>query len=241
MKNSMVLAAACVVVSALFLFGAWALRVELEYRRNIRNGFPDRPQAMEYSSLPAVVSRVCLVPWKDPMIARLAYTYVGFLFLMQMLLFTASLLLHATVFIAGPQKIYAEYALMLFRAGVVVGIPVCAFLKDGLRWMDQIKSCPKWMWRAALAIGLYSLLTFFFPQNASLSESPLILSGFPLGFEATGLCVLYSVLWSGYLEKPVVVRRALHSIIIVAVVATVILAYRAGYLHHPKRYPGGQR
>jgi|SRR5271165_104558 len=172
------------------------------------------------------------------MIARLAYAYVGLLFLLGTLLFTASLLLHVTLFMVGSPKIYAEYGLMLFRGGVVVEIPVFAFLKDGLRWMDQIKSCPKWMWRTALAIGLYSLLTFFFPQDAPLSESPLILSGFPLGFEAIALCILYSVLWSGYLEKPVVVRRALHSIIIVAVVVTAILAYRAGYLGHPQRYPG---
>jgi hypothetical protein len=50
MRSKSMLTAMSVVLLALFLFGVWALKVELEYRRNIRNGFPYQPRAVEYSN-----------------------------------------------------------------------------------------------------------------------------------------------------------------------------------------------
>jgi len=106
--------------------------------------------------------------------------------------------------------------------------------------MDQIKSCPTWMWKAALILGVYGLfilcLQAIFPQGTSISDQALTISGFPLGFDAISFCILYSVLRSGYLDKSEVVRRALHSVIFVALGVTAFLAYRAGYLHHPNSY-----
>ena len=169
---------------------------------------------------------------------RLAYAFVRILFMLELLLFAASLLLHLSVFITGPNEFYAKYGLPLFRRSVIVGLPVMGFVKDG-KWMAQIKSCPKWMWRAALAIGVYALLTVclqvIFPQGGgALSEQAMTVSGFPLGFEAIHLCVLYSVLWCGYLEKSEVIRRALYSAVFVTLTVIAFLAFRAGYLHNPK-------
>ena len=165
------------------------------------------------------------------MIVRSAYAYVRLLFALELLLLVASLLLHLSVFM-GAKEPYLGFGAPLFRAMVVVGLPVFAFIKDSLRWVDQIKSCPEWMWKGALSIGVYGLLTPFlqalFPQGQSL-----MWSGFPLGFEAISLCILYSVLWAGYLEQSDVVRRASHSLVIVAVCVIAFLAYRAGYLCRP--------
>jgi hypothetical protein len=175
------------------------------------------------------------------MTACFAYAYVRLLLALELLLFTASLLLHLSVFV-GAKTPYAVYGVMLFRGTVIVGVAVTAFIKDGLTWMDQIKSCPRWMWKGALTLGVYGLLIvclqMIFPQGPSLSDQSLTVSGFPLGFDAIYLCILYSVLWAGYLDKSEVLRRTLHSVILVALGVIGFAAYRAGYLHHPESHPG---
>lgn len=171
------------------------------------------------------------------MIARLAYAYVRLLLALEVLLFTASLLLHLSV-VVGLKKPYDEYSAMLFRGTVIVGIPAGAFIKDGLRWLDQIKRCPKWMWRAALTLGGYGLLIAFVEttllKDAPFFERSLTISGLPLGFDAVYSCVLYSVLWTGCLDKSEVINRARNSVIFVTLGVIVFFAYRAGYLHHPE-------
>lgn len=166
----------------------------------------------------------------------MACAYVRALLVLETLLFAASLLLHLSVFITGPNQAYAKFGLSLFRATVIVGVPVIAFVRDGL-WKNQIKSCPKWMWKGALAVGVYALLIaclqIFFSEG-TFSEQALTVSGFPLAFDAISLCILHSVLWSDYLDKAEVVRRAMHSVAFVTLGVIVFLAYRAGYLHLPR-------
>ena len=153
------------------------------------------------------------------MIRRLASAYVYFLLVLEMLLLAASFSLHVYVF-AGGKGLYADCGSMLFRGAVAMGFPATPFVKDSFRWVAQIKSCPKWMWRAALTLGVYGLylglLTLIF-ESASSSGNALTLSGVPLGFEAISVCILYSVLREGYREKSEVVRRVRYSIILVAV------------------------
>jgi len=133
-------------------------------------------------------------------------------------------------------KHYVAFGLPLFRATVIVWIPMAVFIKDSLKWTDQIRSCPKWMWKTALAFGLYGIfiavLQAVFPQGDSFSEQALTVSGFPLGFDAIALCILCSVLRSDCMEKSEVVRRATLSIVLATVGVILFLAYRAGYLHH---------
>jgi len=155
-----------------------------------------------------------------------AGAYIRLLFAIELLLLAASVLLHGTVFFLGATEPYVQYSHVLVRAGVLIGILVFAFVKDGLRWIDQIKSCPKWMWRGSLIAGVYALLTFFF------AHPTLTLSGFSIAFDAISICILYSVLSKDYLENAEMVRRSLHSILMAAVIVTVVVLYRAGYLHH---------
>ncbi len=94
------------------------------------------------------------------------------------------------------------------------------------------------MWRAALAVWVYGLavmlLQAIFPENAvSLPDQPLVLSGFPLGFEAIPLCVMYAVLYSDYVEVPQQIKRTRSSSAMAILIVIALLAYNTGYLRHP--------
>jgi hypothetical protein len=175
------------------------------------------------------------------MAVRLAYAYVRLLFALEILLFAASLLLHLSVAI-GTKKLYAEYGLILFRGAIIVGLPSIPFIKDSLKWKDQMKSCPEWMWKGALLLGGYAIfitcLQAVFPQGDSFAEQALTISGVPLAFDGIYFCILYSVLRAGYVDKSEVIVRARNSVIFVSLSAIIFLAYRAGYLPHPQRFQG---
>src|SRR5271170_6778832 len=145
------------------------------------------------------------------MVARLAYAYVRLLLALELLLLSGSLLVHLSVAI-GTNKLYAAYGLILFRGAVIVGIPTVSFVKDSLKWKDQVKSCPEWMWKGSLMLGVYAIfitcLQAIFPAGDSFSEQTLTISGVPLAFEAISFCILYSVLRLGYQDKSEVIVRA---------------------------------
>jgi hypothetical protein len=165
------------------------------------------------------------------MIDRVAYGYVRVPFALELLHFPASLLLHLSM-ILGVKAYCSEWAAVLY--GVVGGSVLLwgaavAFTERG-GWRHQIESCPRWMWKTALALGVYALCTFL-----GVSWG-LPLSSMPMAADAIGICLLYSVLWSGYLDRSKVAKKALHSILFVAVVVTMFLASRAGYLPQPHKH-----
>lgn len=173
------------------------------------------------------------------MIARLAFAYVRLLLALEILLFTASLLLHLSA-ILGFKKPCAAYGIILLIGTVIVGVPVTPFMKDGLEWKDQVKSCPEWMWKTAFTLAVYALLVactqIIFPTGTSMADQTLAISGFPVGFDAIYICILYSVLWVRYLDKSEVIDRVRSSVILVIVGICAFLAHRAGYLRHPTIY-----
>jgi len=69
------------------------------------------------------------------LLLSVARGYVVFLIALQLLLLLSSLLLHTTVLIGAPTLFEAQGP-TVFRAAVVVTIPVFAFIKD--YWTDQI-------------------------------------------------------------------------------------------------------
>lgn len=95
-----------------------------------------------------------------------------------------------------------------------------------------------------IALAVYALLMavigIFFSQGLSFKDATLTISGLPLGVDAINFAILYSVLWSGYLERPEVTRRALHSVLLVGFGTAVFLADRAGYIPHPATNSGAQ-
>jgi hypothetical protein len=171
--------------------------------------------------------------------ALLAHVYLRFLLALLSLLSAASLLLHLTA-LFGAKWPSAAYGLPLFRATIVVGISVAPFIKDSFGWMDQIKSCPAWMWKAAVSLGVYALfvvcLRVVFPDGPSMADQTWVITGFPLGFDAINLCILYSVVRAGYLRESEIVSRARNSALVVAACIMVTPAYRAGYLPHPQSH-----
>jgi uncharacterized membrane protein (DUF441 family) len=69
--------------------------------------------------------------------------------------------------------------------------------------------------------------------NSHPSDSDLVISGFPIGFDAITICILYPVLRPGCLDGPELIKRTAASIMIVALGVIAFLAYQAGYLRHP--------
>ena len=158
------------------------------------------------------------------MIERMAYAYVQLLFALELLFFALSLVLHVSV-ILGMKGPYAEYGAPLFGVSVLVGCSVPVFAKDG-RWKDQIKRCPKRMWRTALILGGYGLLMV---PIGVLSES-WAFSGASIAFDAISICLLYPVLWTDYLAPSEVKAKALRSAMFLALITAAFIANRAGYL-----------
>jgi hypothetical protein len=170
---------------------------------------------------------------------RFAYAYVSLLLAVESLLFISSLLLHLSVLL-GARGLFAESGVFLFRITFIAGISVIAFIKDPPGWTDQLKTCPHWMWKGALTLGLYSLVVLclqaFFPEGVTFSEQALAVSGFPLGFDAIAFCIIYSVLWSGHLTQSDVAKGAARSLLMNFLGLVAFISYRAGYLHHPNNY-----
>ena len=179
-----------------------------------------------------------LNPGHAPVRKHIAFAYIKFLFVVELILFAASVCLHVLTMIVGMNAAFQHYGLPLFRGAIVMSIPTVALTKDGM-WQDQIRRCPIWMWKSALGIGLYSLfiacVQVIFAGNASFSEQTLAISGFPLGFEAISLCVIYSVLWSDYLQDTDIVQLATHSALFLILGTIALWAYRGGYLHRLAR------
>jgi hypothetical protein len=65
------------------------------------------------------------------MMVWLGYGYARLLLALELLLLTASLVLHVSMFLMGRTTAYDESGLILFRAVVIVGVATVAFVKDG--------------------------------------------------------------------------------------------------------------
>jgi hypothetical protein len=166
------------------------------------------------------------------MIARFAYAYAFVLSALEMLCFSATLLLHLGLFV-GARDPCIRYGIPLFRTSVIIGVLATAFVKDPADWMTQVKSAPAWMWKSALSLGVYALfivlLQIVLVGDHSSSDNSFMVSGFPLGFDAIIICILDPVLWKRYLDNPQLIRRTGTSMIMGALGVLSLLAYRVGY------------
>ena len=144
-----------------------------------------------------------------------------------------SLLLHVRAWTGATNSLLADYGVLLFRYGILLWMGVLPFVRNSVKWLDQIKECPTWMWRSALALGLYSILFLF--RTGSSGQDTLRMLGFPLAFDAISLCVLYAVLRSPRKTESDIVRQSVGSLIMMAVCVSGYMAYKAGYFHHPEQ------
>lgn len=143
---------------------------------------------------------------------KFAYAYARILLVLLALLLFSSFVLHLSVLLGGSQS-YDALIPWTFRLTVFVGILAIGFAKDSLRWTDQVKSCPRSMWRSAYGIWYYSLLSFvILIIRGNLSHWDYAFSGFPMGFDAMNFCVIYAAIYERYLNESEVARKAVHSI-----------------------------
>jgi len=140
-----------------------------------------------------------------------AYAYARILLVLTAILFALSLVLHLGVLFHVSQD-WSKFVPWLFRLTVSANMLVPIFSKDYLRWMDQVKACPKWLWKSAVGVALYSMSTFVVLMlSGDMALWNYTSSGFPLGFDALSFCIIYAAIFKNYLSGPEVSRKALYS------------------------------
>jgi hypothetical protein len=172
------------------------------------------------------------------MMVKIARTYVVVLFLIDLMLLAASLLVHISVWL-GMQQLYTKLGLALLVGALIANFVVLCLAKERNVWKNEFKACPAWVRGLAIAFGCYGLGVAIFQTvllpNAGGPDDPLTVSAIPLAFEALSLTVLYSVLWAGSLPQAELLRRTGISFIAAIVAVAILVANHAGYLPHPVR------
>jgi hypothetical protein len=165
---------------------------------------------------------------------RFSCGYLRLLWTFEILLFPSSFLIHVSV-LAGATNMFKAYGHILSFTSILIWVLVAAFIKDSPRWTDQIKICPIWMRKTTLVLGVYILsITCLQLIVVGMDEQSLLESCIPLGVDAFAVCIIYSVLYAGYLGRSELLRRTVGSLAMAALIVITLLAYHAGYLPHPK-------
>jgi hypothetical protein len=174
--------------------------------------------------------------------ARLARTYVAFLFVLQLLLLGASVLLHIYSWLWPPDRLAQVGDEVLL--GSLLLVVISAFLaKEKNIWKNEFKSCPIWLRALGISFGVYGMLaalcrTALFPSSGGPEDDLLTISAMSLSFNAIFVCIPYAILWTGSVPVVDIIRRSRASFIAAIAVITLLLAERAGYLPHPGRRGG---
>jgi len=151
------------------------------------------------------------------MIARAGRIYIQGLIATEVLLLWATIAIHLGV-LCGGIALYDKYHEILGAAVIVVSGSSFAFKRKGVGLMTQIRTCPQWMWKSALVIASYGILTsvtlVIFPPN-NVFASSFVGSGFPLGFEAIPLCILYSALRHSRNDGSELIRSTVVSLLFI--------------------------
>ena len=166
------------------------------------------------------------------MIERFFAVYVRTLFVIEVLLFASSLLLHVAELVWVNKPIRFEHcSVMLFAATWMMGFAITPFRKrSNWEWVNEIKQCPEWMWKGALGFGIY---TFVVAGTALLNGArpgSETISAFLIAFNAISGCLIYSTICSEPTEKFTLIRQTRNSLIGVSVAAIFLVALNAGYL-----------
>ena len=161
------------------------------------------------------------------MTTTFARAYIWLILILQLLLFVISLFLSVTVFM-GMEQLYGKLMLPIFRASVSLNGAIVPFIAYAPRWLTQVRTSPTWMWKLALIVAAYGFSTVFLqaviPLSQGSAREALIYFGFPLGFDAVMLCILYSVLWARYLDDLEINRRVWQSLIVIALFIVLFVA-----------------
>jgi hypothetical protein len=173
------------------------------------------------------------------MLAKLARTYVYSVLIVEGLSLTASILLHISA-LTEIHNIFTEQGQIVLIGPLLAACPVLSLAKERNVWKHEFKDCPWWMRDIAIASSLYGLMMMILGIMIRSDGSPVAgelvsIPAFQIGFEVMGLCIIYSVLWSGSLSEQELIKRARTSIILTITIAALCLASRAGFLSHRGR------
>jgi hypothetical protein len=140
----------------------------------------------------------------------------------------------------GPKEPFSEYGVLLFGGSVAAGVSISTFQKSANVWTNEIKNCPRWMRVAFVTLAVYLLAILciqliIFPASDSFPDLALTVSAFPLASNALSVCILYSVIWSGSIDEPELIRRTRKSAAALAISVIILFAFHTGYLKHPGR------
>ena len=166
------------------------------------------------------------------MAVRLARSYGIIVFVCNLLVVSCALVLHLGLLMVRT-SVSTGLVGLVFQSSVLAGIAATAFMKNGLKWKEQIKTCPQWMWRPALGLGLYALficcLELIFPPGPAFDDRALTLSAFPMAGAAISSCVVYSALRSTYVERRELPKMAGISLGLLAFMGLLYLIHRGGF------------
>ncbi len=172
------------------------------------------------------------------MMVKIARAYVAVLFVLDVALLAASLVLHISVWLEARQ-FYANSGLTLLIGTLIVNFVVLCLAKERNVWKNEFKACPRWVRGMAVALGCYGFGVAIFQTvllpNAGVPDDTFTVSAIPLAFEALSLTVLYSVLWTDSLPQAELPRRAGTSFVAAVIAVAILVANHAGYLSHPVR------
>jgi hypothetical protein len=170
-------------------------------------------------------------------IAKLARIYVVLLFMLEGLLFAASLLLHVSL-LMGIQRLYMNNPESLLVGGLLVAFVTAFLAKDKNVWKNEFKSCPMWIRGLAIVLVLYgfvgALLRTVVLPDAGGSEL-LTVSGLSMSIGAMSLCILYAVLYTNSEQGTELLKRSRKSFIAAILSSAYLLADHAGYFPHQNR------
>jgi hypothetical protein len=173
------------------------------------------------------------------MVVRLAHAYIYLLLVLELLLLIALLVVHASV-LMGATELYVEFGKALFIGTVLGAIPTFSYIKNAHNWKDEIKYCPKWMWKSALLFQGYGVLVLIvhliaLTDGNHLFGPSLSFSALPLGFSAISFCILFVVVRTDALDDSELIKRTRESILFIAICVLSYLGNQIIDIYHLKR------
>jgi hypothetical protein len=154
------------------------------------------------------------------LIRRIAIGYAWLLFSLEAMLLFFTLLLHVGVLL-GFEDPYRKMQNALYIAMLTLFVPIAAFVGESWKWLQQVKTCPDWMWKLALILAGYGIFAFclqmfLFANGPNPQDQTLATSGFILGFEAISACIMFSSLRTEKIEISEFMRRSRNSVLFIA-------------------------
>jgi len=162
---------------------------------------------------------------------RLAQIYVAAAHAAAVALAVASLSASASLLI-GTHKIFDLYGAVLFRIMVLIGVPIMFLTKNRNIWETEFRGCPQWLRIVSLVLLVYgvaltSAQLMLSQPGFSIKNGAPVISSIPLVFESMYIFVTYYVLHAREVDGSELIRRTQKSLVASAIVAVLLVAYRA--------------